>query len=540
MIKLLTNNPYRILGVFSNSPKKEVLSNLNKMKAFLKVGKSMSFPLDLPTSLPPIERTDVSVSTAQSAIELPVDQLKHTLFWFMKDTQFDEIAFNHLFSGNITQAKDIWSKKESVSSVLNLMACAMIEQDVVSLALNADKLFSNHATEFCQKVNETVKLTSDELTQLFVDSISEDSTFSISALANVSGTSSTWRNTLSKGLISPIIDLINNSIQVAKQASGPLANYNAGVKLMEETKQPLAQLKGLLGASDMQYQMIADKLANAILQCGINYFNDTEEDNAPDKAKILQGYALSISVGQMAKERCKENVNVLNSLGKEYKVRNEMAAIAKALKQFQGAPKDTTDIFSIICKTSISSIRTLLNQCTPELDAIKSKLGYTDETYINISSAVASAAINGLVEIINNEQKFAIIDSGREKLKGTVRDAMSLMSQIGNLAMSSKCRSYYNNNMSTLQSINSQLNPSGCYIATMAYGDYDHPQVLVLRKFRDNYLDNREWGKRFIKFYYVHSPNWVERLKNHSTINSIIRKCLNTFVFILKKYRNYE
>lgn len=540
MIKLLTNNPYRILGVFSNSPKKEVLSNLNKMKAFLKVGKSMSFPLDLPTFLPPIERTDVSVSTAQSAIELPVDQLKHTLFWFMKDTQFDEIAFNHLFSGNITQAKDIWSKKESVSSVLNLMACAMIEQDVVSLALNADKLFSNHATEFCQKVNETVKLTSDELTQLFVDSISEDSTFSISALANVSGTSSTWRNTLSKGLISPIIDLINNSIQVAKQASGPLANYNAGVKLMEETKQPLAQLKGLLGASDMQYQMIADKLANAILQCGINYFNDTEEDNAPDKAKILQGYALSISVGQMAKERCKENVNVLNSLGKEYKVRNEMAAIAKALKQFQGAPKDTSDIFSIICKTSISSIRTLLNQCTPELDAIKSKLGYTDETYINISSAVASAAINGLVEIINNEQKFAIIDSGREKLKGTVRDAMSLMSQIGNLAMSSKCRSYYNNNMSTLQSINSQLNPSGCYIATMAYGDYDHPQVLVLRKFRDNYLDNREWGKRFIKFYYVHSPNWVERLKNHSTINSIIRKCLNTFVFILKKYRNYE
>lgn len=540
MIKLLTNNPYRILGVFSNSPKKEMLSNLNKMKAFLKVGKSMSFPLDLPTFLPPIERTDVSVSTAQSAIELPVDQLKHTLFWFMKDTQFDEIAFNHLFSGNITQAKDIWSKKESVSSVLNLMACAMIEQDVVSLALNADKLFSNHATEFCQKVNETVKLTSDELTQLFVDSISEDSTFSISALANVNGTSSTWRNTLSKGLVSPIIDSISKSIQVAKQASGALANYNAGVKLMEETKQPLAQLKGLLGPSDMQYQMIADKLANAILQCGINYFNDTEEDNAPDKAKILQGYALSISVGQMAKERCKENVNVLNSLGKEYKVRNEMAAIAKALKQFQRAPKDTSDIFSIICKTSISSIRTLLNQCTPELDAIKSKLGYTDETYINISSAVASAAINGLVEIINNEQKFAIIDSGREKLKGTVRDAMSLMSQIGNLAMSSKCRSYYNNNMSTLQSINSQLNPSGCYIATMAYGDYDHPQVLVLRKFRDNYLDNREWGKRFIKFYYAHSPNWVERLKNHSTINSIIRKCLNTFVFILKEYRNYE
>lgn len=46
--KLLSHNPYRILGVYSNSPKKDMLSNINKMKAFLKVGKTISFPLDLP------------------------------------------------------------------------------------------------------------------------------------------------------------------------------------------------------------------------------------------------------------------------------------------------------------------------------------------------------------------------------------------------------------------------------------------------------------------------------------------------------------
>lgn len=38
-------------------------------------------------------------------------------------------------------------------------------------------------------------------------------------------------------------------------------------------------------------------------------------------------------------------------------------------------------------------------------------------------------------------------------------------------------------------SIDNRLNPSGgCYIATMVYGNYDHPQVMVLRDFRDSYL----------------------------------------------------
>ena len=75
MTSMLTNNPYRILGVFSNSPKKDVLSNLNKMKAFLKVGKTISFPLDLPLFLPSIERDEAIVSSAQTSIELPMDRI---------------------------------------------------------------------------------------------------------------------------------------------------------------------------------------------------------------------------------------------------------------------------------------------------------------------------------------------------------------------------------------------------------------------------------------------------------------------------------
>lgn len=74
----------------------------------------------------------------------------------------------------------------------------------------------------------------------------------------------------------------------------------------------------------------------------------------------------------------------------------------------------------------------------------------------------------------------------------------------------------------------------GCYIATMAYGDYEHPQVLILRHFRDAVLDKSILGRLFIKTYYLYSPQLVEILKSQKLINSFIRKSLNQFIKLIK------
>lgn len=557
--KLFSYNPYRILGVYSNSPKKDVLSNLNRMKAFLKVGKTVSFPLDLPQFLPSIDRDETIVSSAQASIELPMDQIKHTLFWFMKVTPLDDIALNHLLAGNIIQAKEIWNKKETVSSLLNLMACALIENDADSLAIKADTLFQNYSEEFCITVNETIKLTSSQLTELFIELIKQDGTIELAKLMQVSGTSIEWRKIIGGGLVKPIIDEISLAISEAKSAKGSFANYRAGEKLMNSTKGSLSQLKGLLGVSDMQYQMIADKLATTILQCGINYFNETEDDDAPQKAMILQGFALSIAVGQVVKDRCKENVDVLKKIGPEYAIRKEMDAIGKLLKNFNnpssiysGSPifdsYSSASPFGIKkSKYSELDILNLIRNARPELNKIKAKLGSNDDTYLKISSAIASAAINALVDIINKEQESVSIygTSAALMLRPKIESAVQTMSVIGTLDMTSQCRTYYNNNNNTLSSINRQLQPKpsssgGCYIATMAYGDYDHPQVLVLRQFRDSYLSQRNWGKKFISFYYANSPRWVETLKDHKRINTLIRRLLDSFVYLWKKTSQYE
>lgn len=70
----------------------------------------------------------------------------------------------------------------------------------------------------------------------------------------------------------------------------------------------------------------------------------------------------------------------------------------------------------------------------------------------------------------------------------------------------------------------------GCYIATMAYGDYDHPQVIKLRKFRDNVLKTTVLGRCFVSFYYKVSPLIVKLLKDRQTINLFIRNRLDALI----------
>lgn len=92
-------------------------------------------------------------------------------------------------------------------------------------------------------------------------------------------------------------------------------------------------------------------------------------------------------------------------------------------------------------------------------------------------------------------------------------------------------RTYYDQKSSMTYSSPSQRN-EGCYIATMAYGDYDHPQVLILRNFRDKKLMTTFLGKHFVKFYYTTSPKLVKKLKGHHNINLFIRTSLDLIIRI--------
>ena len=75
----------------------------------------------------------------------------------------------------------------------------------------------------------------------------------------------------------------------------------------------------------------------------------------------------------------------------------------------------------------------------------------------------------------------------------------------------------------------------GCYIATCVYGSYDCPQVWMLRRYRDYYLDNHWWGRAFIKAYYALSPTIVKIFGKNSLFVKFSRSILNRKLKRLEK-----
>jgi len=89
------------------------------------------------------------------------------------------------------------------------------------------------------------------------------------------------------------------------------------------------------------------------------------------------------------------------------------------------------------------------------------------------------------------------------------------------------CQQFYNNfydNTKYVESLNKKT--KGCFIATATYGNYNHPQVIEFRTFRDNYLQKYLIGKLFISMYYAVSPFIARIIEESEILRNISRKYL--------------
>ncbi|OAV63204.1 hypothetical protein Barb6XT_03222 [Bacteroidales bacterium Barb6XT] len=85
---------------------------------------------------------------------------------------------------------------------------------------------------------------------------------------------------------------------------------------------------------DFSYSNIADKVANELLQCSIDFFNDSQskklENNYHEKAVKLVNLAEEVAVGSMVKDRIKANLQTLEDM-KDREI-NQAIALLQSVK----------------------------------------------------------------------------------------------------------------------------------------------------------------------------------------------------------------
>ncbi|MBK9045648.1 MAG: hypothetical protein IPL74_02720 [Bacteroidetes bacterium] len=566
-MQLITNNPYRIVGLLVGATAKEKERQIKRLKKYLEAGQTPETDFSFP-SLGNLARTEEQVDDAASKLNLDKDKMAAAIFWFYNGNKItDEPALESLKETNNENGSAIWVKLTS-SGEVNQKNCSafqnlstlLIHEALKGSKVNSTKLEEGISmklkfleSEFIEDfralaTDETFKTSKNELQLTFLNQIRDE----ISEREGLSAAQ--FLDIINKQTFSAKADFLNSLIQKPiekiesliketkkKRKENPLHSITHGSYLYNSSLSELALLKSVLGVSNLKYSSISDKVAEEVLQCGITYFSEYKDSktNPANASMDLFIKAKSLAIGNIAKQRCQENtenlqewINNKPERDKQNLISADLMFINKKLEDFQDLP-DT-----------ISNTNEFLSSCKPKLINIKIALGFNDDLYLKVSSAVVNNAQGMLITVVNEAQENFKLNYNIIHLNKIVSDAILITSSLSTFDMLPDLKIHFTRNREALTNLQNQINRAstssrqssssgtggGCYIATMAYGSYEHPQVIVLRTYRDNYLLKSFWGRYFVKIYYHYSPMLVRKLYNHKKINSIIRNILDQLI----------
>lgn len=587
---LILKNPYRVVGLLVGATARDQERQIKRLRKFIEADQDSQDDFSFPV-LGNFKRKVNDIDHAVSRLNLNNDKVNSGLFWFFDgNTITDEPAFNELRNGRIKDATSIWGKLVIEKEISSKNASAFFNWSTLfinsafsnssltekhlekGLQLKLRFLESNYFSLFLKKAaDENFVMSKKELQLSFLNSIASQleisKSLTVNKLIDILGqiefsAKGDFLRDYSQKPIAEIEKKIDETKN--KRKSSATKSIVSGEELYYAVCSQLGQLKKILGSNDLKYTSISDKASSEILQCGIDYFKHYKDTNTdPGEATmVVFRMASQLAIGNVAKQRCQENTKDLQAWIDE---RPERQKQEKILADFHELTK-LIDIYENRPET-IANAKQYLANAKPYLLKIKNALGGNDEVYIGLSTRVASDAQSMLVSEINNLQKKLSTAYSNDikrsiiiSLKEKVEEAWLVTVTIGVMDLKLDFRNRYNTNKNSLSSLRSDLagintNPiptsnaysssssnstktstsssSGCYIATMAYGDYDHPQVLKLRRFRDEVLDKNYFGKLFIKYYYSISPKLVSLLKGQPYVNTTIQNILNQIIKLI-------
>ena len=489
-MNLILNNPYRILGLLVGAKAAEQARQISKIKTYIDA--EQDIPKELLENsfrfLGEVCRTMDTVNDAVSKLNLDSDKMAAALFWFYKGNEItDEPAFDALNDGDFDTAFETWNKLVSAGLVSQRNASAynnlsnlylggfLDGTDIASNIFRHGILFklqfieSDFAKNFkALATDETYKTTKKEMQLLFLSQLETEvgnngvitSNEFIEILSDIEFIA---KEDYLKGFVLKPIEFIEKKIQEtkAKRSANKANAANAGKILLEKTTESFAQLKSILGTTNLKYTSIADKFAMELFACGRDYFMHYR-DSETDPSKVSMSFfkrAKTIAIGNIASQQIEENIDNLQEWIDEKPERDKRKLIESDLSSL-------LEILQTFDESSdtVENAKLLINQSKPKLLNIREALGESDDLYLTLSTRVAAMAQHNVIVEVNAAQenisaKLANDRNGTiNKLKATLINAWSVTKSIGTLDMEYdfKINRYYSNRES-LEKLCSQL-----------------------------------------------------------------------------------
>ncbi len=455
--RIIKENPLRILGVFSDTPKKDIVANLGKLRAFVKTGKALSFDSDFTSLLGPVNRTSNTIEKANNDISLPKDKLQAGMFWFMQHTDNDKAALNCLKSGDVNGAMAIIQKKGNYSSTVNMGVLALIlkrwDLALYSYAFLLDSDYRRGAliksfidTEDSISENDLVEYISSKLIQEFpnvhwIEQLQQDK---IELENNLHPFKSRFVGSkLFEQLTDKCINKVKNELESTLKKGSSISREDAKANLeyvegaKDQLKELLKDLRLALGKSNGIYIKYADKVANQFLNCCINYYNNDKTN--PNRARVILKYtriAYRFAEGETAKDRMKANLEIIEQACEDLipeLIEKEFDAIDKMVMDYHevSKTKDYTEHLGILIEDAYKLIQ-----------IIKDKIGRTNKHYIDTSSNFVLFAIQE-VRLKKKATSTYTTSSGRFQYASALQWGRQILDLLAKFDKDDKCQLEY-------------------------------------------------------------------------------------------------
>ena len=363
--QIIKENPFRILGLYSNSSARELSLNTVKISRYSAVGKAVTFPTDLSTILGDVNRAPSSVDEASRKIQLNSERVVFALFWMMKDdlSPAEEGALAVLCDGDLNRALGLFEMHNTPSSLINTSFIYLLQghlRESVSAAwkvISTDRLRKIFLESVC---GDLFVLEQEELAKKYLEVLkSEFSVQEIYAAIAKDRELSVLTDMLANELGKGIQGRITSRVNAAKSGSNTAEEWcAAGLALIDDTEDALSELDEVTLDGGLEKRLYADKVANQALQCVINAYNIAFEQVGKDNGSLLQSIipkCLDIinridttQLSRVVVERIKSNKEGIEKIAKEGVQNLVLYAIANDTSKcfFCGAPtSETRDFF---------------------------------------------------------------------------------------------------------------------------------------------------------------------------------------------------